>query len=241
MLSSRAQWMLNLDRLSSASRPVVVELFGHGRSPAPDDAVCYAPEHYVREFDAIRSELGAEEWFICGQSLGAALTLRYSLEHPNRVTGQIFTNSNSALADRDWADRVLPLMEAQSRRLEAGGREALEQHPLNPGRGGRLPPEAREALVADYALHSIQGVANTGLYTVPQSSVRERAANISVPTLLITGDRETGFLGARRYAEQTIPGLEVVSINAGHAVNAEAAEEFDRAVIEFVRRHRRDG
>jgi 2-succinyl-6-hydroxy-2,4-cyclohexadiene-1-carboxylate synthase len=237
MLSSGAQWMLNLEALCRVCRPVVVELFGHGRSPSPDDPAYYSPDHYVAEFEAVREELGAERWFVCGQSLGAALTLRYSLVYPERVIGQVFTNSNSALADRAWADRVLPLMEAQSRRLEGGGREALDGHPLNPARGGRLPAVAREALVADYALHSIRGVANTGLYTVPQSSIRDRSAEIRVPTLLVVGERETGFADARRYAENSIPELEVLALNAGHGVNAEAADAFNEAVVAFIERY----
>ena len=237
MLSSRAQWMYNVAELAAVCRLVVVELMGHARSPSPEGVELYSPAHYVAEFEAIREEVGADRWFICGQSLGAALTLRYSLDHPDRVIGQVFTNSNSALADREWARRVLPLMEAQSRRLESEGRAALDGHPLHPGRGGRLPVEAREALVADYALHSVGGIAKTGLYTVPQSSVRERARHIGVPTLLVAGEREKGFAEARRFAEENIPGITSVALDAGHAVNLEAAAEFNRSVTDFIKSH----
>jgi pimeloyl-ACP methyl ester carboxylesterase len=125
-------------------------------------------------------------------------------------------------------------MEAQSRTLEAEGRAALDGHPLNPGRAGHLPREVRDALVADYALHSVRGVACTGLYTVPRCSVRERAAHTTVPTLLVTGERERGFAEARAFAEATIPGLQIESLDAGHAVNAEAADEFNHAVTKFI-------
>jgi pimeloyl-ACP methyl ester carboxylesterase len=234
MLSSRAQWMLNLDALSTVCRPVVVELFGHARSPTPGAPRDYSPEHYIEEFEAIRESLEVERWFICGQSLGATLTLRYALEHPDHISGQVFTNSNSALADRAWAERVLPLMEAQSRRLEADGRKALDDHPLNPGRGRRLPARAREALLADFALHTVHGIANTGLYTVPRGSVRERAREFTVPTMLVAGEREQGFAEACNFAEQSIPGIRVLRLNAGHAVNLEAADEFNRAVLQFM-------
>jgi len=73
--------------------------------------------------------VGAERWLVCGQSLGAALTLRYSLDHADRVTAQVFTNSNSALADKNWPARVMPIMEAQARQLEREGRAALDKHP----------------------------------------------------------------------------------------------------------------
>ena len=237
MLSSRAQWMLNIEALSAFCRPVVVELFGHGRSPTPDGAGAYSPERYVAEFEALRRLLGVERWLICGQSLGAALTLRYSLDCAERVIAQASTNSNSALADEAWRERVIPLMSAQARHLREHGRAALDGHPLNPARGKRLPAEARAALVGDYALHTPEGVAATGLHTVPDSSVRDRASAVSVPTLLVAGEREKGFDEARAFAERTIPGIRVVGLDAGHAVNLEAAEQFNEAVVSFFAQH----
>jgi pimeloyl-ACP methyl ester carboxylesterase len=239
MLSSRAQWLLNLPDLAEYTRPVVVELLGHARSPTPDEASAYTPERYCQEFEAIRTALGISSWLVCGQSLGAALTLRYSIDHPDRVIAQVFTNSNSALADEAWRERVLPIMAAQAERLRNDGTTALEQHPLNPARGKRLPATARDALIADYWLHTPEGIALTGLNTVPNSSVRDRAGGISVPTLLVAGKRETGFAEARRYAEDAIPGITIADLDAGHAVNLEAAAEFNDAVVRFFRA--RDG
>jgi len=236
MLSSRAQWIPNLTALSALCRPVVVELLGHGRSPTPGAPAFYAPSHYVAEFERIRLALGAERWFICGQSLGAALTLRYALEHPGRVIGQAFTNSNSALAEDGWAERVRPAMEAQARRLEAEGRQVLDEHPLNPGRSRRLPAKVRAAFEADCALHTPRGIAYTGLYTVPESSVRRRMGENSVPTLLVVGKREERFAEHRRFAEQTMPRLEVVGLDAGHAVNLEEPGEFNTVVTRFFAR-----
>jgi len=236
MMSSRAQWMLNIEALCAFGRPVVVELLGHGRSPAPDEAALYSPDAYVEQFELLRQSLGADSWFIVGQSLGAALTLRYSLDHPDRIIAQAFTNSNSALADEGWGLRVLPLMQAQAQRLLEGGRVVLDRHPLNPSRGRRLPPEARTALVADCALHSLKGLAYTGLYTVPASSVRSRIAENTVPALLVAGRREESFAEARRFAETEMPVTTVVVLEAGHAVNLESATEFNRSVTDFFAR-----
>src|SRR6059058_4727521 len=93
-LSSRAQWGPNLTALAPVTRPVVLELWGHGRSPAPTDPPRYHPDAYIEAFDQLRTQLGVERWFLCGQSFGAALTLRYALTHPDRVMAQVFTNSS---------------------------------------------------------------------------------------------------------------------------------------------------
>ena len=57
MLSSRAQWDLNIKAIQRVARPVLVELLAHGRSAAPENPEVYSPEYYVRMFEAIRKNL----------------------------------------------------------------------------------------------------------------------------------------------------------------------------------------
>ena len=97
-LSSSAQWLANLEALSAVCKPVTVDLWGHGRSPAPRDKTHYSPQAYAGQFEQIRQQLGIERWFVCGYSLGAGLSIRYAHDYPQNVYGHIFTNSNSALA-----------------------------------------------------------------------------------------------------------------------------------------------
>ncbi len=239
-LSSRSQWRPNLDSLSQVATPVVVELFGHGRSPSPDDPAAYTPSNYAVEFERIREALGVDRWLVCGQSLGAALSLRYALDYPERVIAHIFTNSMSALAEEGWADQVRPGLEGQARRLAEEGRGVLEQHPLSPLRNRRLPPIQREAFAADAKLLDPAGIARTGLFTIPDSSVRARVGSNSVPTLLAVGQREMRFAPYWHFAETEMPLLTVAEIHAGHAPNLDAAEAFNDAVLAFVRTHHAD-
>lgn len=237
-LSSRAQWLLNLEALSRVARPVVIELLGHGRSPTPQPPGPYLPDSYVEQLEALRRALGAERWFLCGQSLGAGLTLRYALAYPERVLAQVFTNSTSALAPEGWDRSIRPVMEREAERLLRDGRRALRDHFLSPLRASRFPREAKEALVRDLSLHDPAGIAYTGLYTVPRVSVRSRLGENRVPTLLVVGEREERFQESRRYAEAHMPCLEVAALDAGHSVNIEDAPGFNRAVSDFLRRFR---
>ena len=149
-LSSRAQWRPNLAGLTPFCRPVVVELLGHGRSPAPEDPQAYTIDNYLAAFEAIRRKVGAESWFVCGQSFGAGLVIQYALRHPKRVPGLIFTNSLSAMTPKGNPDR-----EAQQQQridaIKAGGREGLESIRIHPRHAKRLPEDAKRELVADAA------------------------------------------------------------------------------------------
>lgn len=73
--SSLAQWRLHPDLLGTVCRPAVAELWGHGRSPAPNDPTRYKSEGVCAEFAALRQRLGIGQWFVIGQSLGIGLAL----------------------------------------------------------------------------------------------------------------------------------------------------------------------
>jgi len=233
-LSSRAQWLLNLKDLCLFSRPVVVELLGHGRSPAPEDPVLYRPEAYVEAFENIRRKIGVERWFVCGQSLGAALTLHYALERPEAFLGHIMTNSNSAFRLIEDREQAIKGAEFFAQRLLAEGKEGIRRIPVHPINARSLHPRVREFLLEDCEQLSVVGVANTIRQTTSLLSLRDRCPENRVPTLLICGKREKRFLPLRDYAAASMPFLEIVDLDGGHAVNIDAAQEFNGAVKTFI-------
>ena len=237
-LSSRAQWLPNLEALSTVCRPVIVELFGHGRSPVPKEPYEYAPERYVAAFERIRAELGLEQWFVIGQSLGAGLTLRYALSHPDCVIAHVLTNSSTAFSTMDWVQEVRPGTDKMIALAKRDGAAALEKAAVHPKHARRLAPKFKQALCTDARLHDPLGAAYTARYTSLADPIDAALMKMNqVPTLLVCGTQEARFQPRRRFAEQTLPHLEVVEVEAGHAVNLEAPDVFNQAAIAFFQRH----
>ncbi len=235
IMGSRGFWVANLAALSTACTPVVVELFGHGRSPTPMDRDAYTPAGYVAQFERIRGELGVERWSMIGQSLGAALTLRYCLDQPDRVLGHVFTNSAVALGDDQWSALLAEVAEPEAARIEMAGRPGLRAIPWNVGRSATLAASVRTALDADEGLLDPRGIANTVRWTVPAASVRSRLASSRVRTLLVVGAGEPAFEDGRRHIEAHLPSLDVVALPCGHVPNAELPDDFNRVVVDFLR------
>ena len=129
-LSSQAQWMLNLEALSEVCRPVTIELWGHGQSPAPAEPQHYTPTAYVQQFESIRSALGAEQWFLCGYSLGAGLTIRYAHTFPDRVKAHAFTNSQSGFADAETLQSWRTDMRRTAANIRTQGLSAIRRMPF---------------------------------------------------------------------------------------------------------------
>ncbi|GGC59537.1 alpha/beta fold hydrolase [Chelatococcus reniformis] len=232
-LSSRAQWRSNLAGLQEVCRPVLLELWGHGRSPVPDEGDIYSIGGYIEIFETVRTTLGAERWLVCGQSFGAGLTLQYALAHSQRLAGQIFTNSMSALSAPDALGR------AEDRRLRAeairrDGMAAIEAMKAHPRRAKRFAPAVRDELVADAARISPAGIERSVRITSGELSVMPRLGETCVPTLLVNGTWEKGFQPLRRQAATALPGLKVVDIEGGHSINAEEPDAFNAAVKAFM-------
>ena len=233
-LSSRAQWLDNIGALGAVCRPVTLELYGHGRSPSPENLAHYPTKRYAAAIDRIREHLGADSWFVCGYSLGAAISLRYALDYPDRVRGHIFTNSASAFAERRMADSWRANARESAARLRAGGIAAVERIGVHPRRARRLPKHVHDALLADAARIDPAGIACALEATMPTASVRDELDRNTKPALLVCGRYEKRFAPHRAYAEAVMPHLAVVEVDTGHAVNMAAAEAFNAHVSDFI-------
>ena len=232
-LSSRAQWLPNLAALAEFTRPVRVELLGHGRSPAPADDAPYRVERYVAAFETIRQRLGAERWLVCGQSFGAGLAMHYALAHPERTLGLVVTNSLSAFSPRGDGERTRTQRE-RIQAITAGGRAALEALRIFPSHARRLPADAKAELVADAAQISLDGVVRSWRVTSPELHMVHRFGDIRVPTLLVNGTWEKRFQPMLAAARPLFPAMQVVDLAGGHSINMEAPVGFAAAVQAFM-------
>ncbi len=228
------QWHPNLGALSAVCRPVVVDLLGHGRSPAPSKVECYLPDAYIEAFETIRQALQAERWLLCGYSLGAGLTLRYALSHSERVIGHAFTNSTSALADAEQVALWRAEGEVSAARILTGGRRAIERIPVHPRFAKRIDAASRALVLADAARLRPQGVANAIRCTTPEASVRSELGDNQRPALLLNGARERRFQPHRQFIARHMRQVRIADLDAGHAVNLEAAAAFNQALAEFI-------
>lgn len=224
-LSSNAQWDLNRAELGAHYRLLMVELPGHGRSAAPKEADDYAIDSLVAAFEAIRIAHNVDQWWVCGQSLGGAISILYCLARPEQVHGLIFTNSRAAFGIKRQGmsgnGGAPPQIKAT---------RDLSVHPIN---AKRLPEPIKQRMV-DAADGMDIGAVNHFLGRRHTWKSTERMAELTMPVLLVNGRWEKAFQEFVDQAAERIPDLRVVTLEGGHAINAEQPEQFNQAVIEFV-------
>ena len=229
-MSSNLQWALNREGLARHFRLAAAELWGHGKSPSPEEPACYGVDRYVAELEGIREQLGADHWYVCGQSFGAGIAIRYALAHPDRVAGLIVTNSRSALNDVSREAEGVGTLEA----WEAIDPRRLPYHPCH---AKRFPADLKVRMEGAADAIPPRALWQATATTARNLSCRHVVADLSVPTLLVNGRFEKTFQSDRDFAATTIPRIEVMDLDAGHSVNIEAPEAFGRALIAFACRH----
>ncbi|SFI46360.1 alpha/beta fold hydrolase [Albimonas pacifica] len=235
-MASRAQWHGNVERLSRRRRVAVVELLGHGRAHAPADPEAYTIPRYVETLEALRERLGVRRWHVCGQSLGAGISVAYVLAKPGAAIAQAFTNSGAVMTRPDDAAKVRE-RRATAAQIRAGGRAKLPEARVHPARATRYPPETKARLMADAALLDPEAMARAMEITVAGTAAMHRLHELRLPTLLINGRWEKRFQAHLPALRAGIPHLEVVDLEGGHSINAEQPEGFDNALEAFLDRH----
>lgn len=235
--ASRASFLSNIPGLARRFTVVSVELLGHGDSDAPADVGRYGPGPAVSRLAGLLDELGYDRVLLGGHSLGAALALRFALDAPERVAGLIILNSNSAAGSPEWRDAARPNMAQMAASIREHGVGFMKQTRLYPGHSRRLPTDAKEALIADFDRARPEGFAGTAEGLVIDVNAWERMPELSVPTLVVVGDRDLDFVkNAPAFVERLPANLvETFTIEgAGHAANLERPALFDAAVIGFA-------
>lgn len=236
MLSSNAQWDLNRDAFGQQFRLFMVELPGHGRSPAYDDPAHYSPSFVIAELERIRNEAGVERWWVCGQSLGGAIALRYCLAHPERVFGLIFTNSRAAFGVSRSAQLTPPRPVSGEDAPQPPAITATRDLPMHPINASRLPEALKDRLVRAADAVQLQTFYDFAARMTEWQSVGD-FRQLQVPVLLVNGRWEKRFQPHVADARAKIARLDVVELEGGHAINAEKSADFNAAVLDFIKQH----
>lgn len=221
------------DALAQRFRLHVVDLPGYGASPAVEP---YTLEHLAR---AVAVAL-PERISVCGWSLGGQVALEMALLFPEQIERLILTATTPCFTAREdwpWAVRREVLLEFATA-LEADYEGTLKRF---------LALQARGADDVKTALKRLRDILFTrgrpdvqtlhsGLDILLESDLRDRAATIKIPTLLLHGGRDMLTpVGAARWLAEQLPEARLkVLPGAAHAPFLSYPVEFTEIVTGFL-------
>ena len=231
-LDSR-MWDGEFTLLSKEFRVLRYDVRGYGGSPRPEGAT-YSDSEDLR---ALLDYVGMPKAHLVGLSLGGRIALDFAPVYPERVLSLTLVGPGLAGFDQPdpegdarWGALILAAHDGPEKVTDLWLKDPFMAPAMeNP----RLAPRVR--LLSLENAH--EWIANPVLQKSPRPKAAERLKEIAAPTLLVLGDRDVKTIKATiEKLEKDVPGAKKVVVpGAGHMVNMEKPEEFDHALLGFLR------
>jgi len=237
--TTHENWRGQVAPLLEAGHPVVLwDLRAHGESSAPEGGESWSIESVVRDLRAVVDATLPEARFVAaGLSFGGLASLHFTTRHPERVAALVLIGSGPGFKKAEAAQAWAAQVERTASFLETRGFEDFVN-----GRAGTTcignRPELPAAQAAARAIvgQSVPGIARFGReVSGPAPPVIDELAGMDVPALVLVGEQDKPFLRAAEVMAAKLPhARHVVVPDAGHIVNIEQAEAFNRALLAFL-------
>jgi pimeloyl-ACP methyl ester carboxylesterase len=229
-----SMWDDQFSALAVRRRAIRYDARGFGRSGPIE--VTFSTSEDLR---ALLDDLGVERATVVGISMGGRYAIDFALAYPDRVRavvaadpglgGQSLPTIAVELAPAIAAAQGGDLTEAKRIWLQSSLFEVAREQPAAWARIERM-------VNAYSGWHFVNGLAAQEEPLDPPAATR--LGTLSMPVLLVMGERDVPdirVIADKLVAE--VPELERVDIpGAGHFTNLEAASEFNRSLLEFLRR-----
>ncbi len=224
--------------VAAGYRMVLWDYRGHGKSDVPEDEAAYSMDQVVDDLGRVLEWAApGEPAIVGGLSFGGLASQHFTLNHPDRVramvlidTGPGFKNPKAQAGWEAQVDRI-------AGRLERVGFEGYTDGRAAPNSIG-LKPDLPAAKAAGTAIEAQDphGVARFGRRVAgPAPCTMDRLKDITVPALVLVGTLDAAYVPAGEVMAAKLPNATHVLIeDAGHCVNIEQTENFNRAVLDFL-------
>jgi pimeloyl-ACP methyl ester carboxylesterase len=214
---------------------------GYPPSDVPEHVSSYSQTRAADDILAVLDHIGERQAHIVGLSMGGFATLHFGLRHPERALSLCIGGCGYG-AEPDQREKFRAEADAIAGAIRTGGMQAFaERYAYGPTRVQyeNKDPRGHAEFKTMLAGHSAVGSANTqqGVQKERPSlyALIEEMKRITVPTLIITGDEDWPCLTPGILLKQTIPASALAVIpNAGHAINLEEPDEYNRIVGNFL-------
>ncbi len=233
-------WEAQVRAFARRNRCITYNARGYPPSDVPEDGAMYSQARARDDIKAVLDHLGIEQAHVVGLSMGGFATLHFGLAYPGMARSLVVAGCGYG-AEPGQREKFRAEAAANADRMEAEGMEAFAAfYGAGPTRVQfqNKDPRGWRAFMDTLAEHSATGSALTmrGVQRERPSlwDLEDEMRALDVPTLIVTGDEDEPCLVPGIFMKRAIrtAGL-VVMPKAGHNINQEDAEAFNRAVADF--------
>ncbi len=227
-------WLKNAEELSKNYSVYIPDLPGFGDSQPISDR--FHMSEYVSFVDDFTRALGLERFYLVGHSIGGGIALHYAFKHPHKVSGLVLVNSFCLGKEVALWIRVLSASALCNSlgRLLATSIKAVKS---------LVRLVYAPFIFANPVSHIKIDMGQTMTTLRGQSKIlKDRLANLKVPTLVVWGAKDIIVPASHAYAAaKVIPDCQLhVFHDCGHSAYKQRPTEFSQIVERFLRLNRQN-
>jgi pimeloyl-ACP methyl ester carboxylesterase len=234
-------WEPQLRHFGKRYRAVAFNARGYPPSDVPEKSSSYSQARAADDIKSVLDHLGEKQAHIVGLSMGGFATLHFGIRH-GASARSLCVGGCGYGAEPDQRARFRDEADTVAATITSLGMPAFsEKYAYGPTRVQfeNKDPRGFAEFKQYLSEHSVAGSANTQLGVQKERpslyDLVEDMKKITAPTLVITGDEDWPCLLPGVLMKRTIPSAALVVMpNAGHTINIEEPDEYNRLVGEFL-------
>ncbi|MBN8871316.1 MAG: alpha/beta fold hydrolase [Rhodospirillales bacterium] len=234
-------WEPQMRHFARRYRAICYAARGYPPSDVPEDPARYSQARAADDIAAVLDHLGIETAHVVGLSMGGFATLHFGFRHAARARSLCVAGCGYG-AETGQREKFRAEADAIAAFLDSEGMARFaEKYAYGPTRVQfeAKDPRGFAEFKQQLAEHSALGSRNTQLGVQRERpSLYDLTAEMQalrVPTLVLTGDEDWPCLQPGLLMKQMIPSAALaVMPNAGHTINIEDPDAFNRIVGEFI-------
>ncbi|MYZ43890.1 3-oxoadipate enol-lactonase [Schauerella aestuarii] len=226
--TSADMWARQIPALTQHFRVLRYDTRGHGASSVPEGE--YTFDQLSGDVVELLNTLDIPRAHFCGLSMGGTTGLALALAHPDRVGKLVLCNTGARLGtEASWQTRIDTVRQTGLNNMAAG----IVDRWLTPAF------RTREPGLTQVLIDILRRTNDTGYIgncaALRDADLRAQMSEIVAPTLVIAGTHDVAATPAEGQAiHQAIAGSAYVEFDVSHLSNWEAADDFNRTVVEFL-------
>ncbi len=235
------QWFRQVPGLSQEYHVIAFDNRGTGQSDKPD--ISYTMEMMAGDVAGLLNALGIDAAHVYGVSMGGMIAQHVALNHPEKVLGLVLGCTTCGGEQHS----VVPDAEAMTILFDMERMQRLTPEEIIKETMPFLCSQAfidnTPDVIRQFTENSMEYVTPLQSYTRQAEAIMghdtyDRLPDIKVPTLVITGDADRIVPAENsQIIASRIPDAELVVLEGmGHGFFIEAAEEANRAIVDFLRK-----